>query len=132
MYISSDEELERFLNDEDAVVMINQYISKMEMVSCLFASVKFTKKKTVLAPSTLPCRSKISSWRCSHCLNAMKSKQVLSFRVLYILQFLCMCLSVLIGLNVSYEPTIEEKWTKVQEKVHRTLHARSGHCLESL
>ena len=45
MYISSDEELERFLNDEDAVVMINQYISKMEMVSCTLASVEFTEKK---------------------------------------------------------------------------------------
>ena len=45
MYISSDEDLERFLNDEDAVVMIDQYISKLEMVSCTFVGVEVTEKK---------------------------------------------------------------------------------------
>ena len=45
MYISSDEDLERFLNDEDAVVMIDQYISKLEMVSCALVGVEVTEKK---------------------------------------------------------------------------------------
>ena len=31
----SDEELEHYLNDEDAVVQIDQYISKLEVVSSL-------------------------------------------------------------------------------------------------
>ena len=53
----------------------------------------------------------------------MKSKQVRSIQVIYMLQVLGTSLSIVTGLNVSHEPTIQEKWTRVQEKVCRRTHA---------
>ena len=109
IYISSDEDLERFLNDEDAVVMIDQYISKLEMVRCTLVGVEVTEKKdpfnginnfflVVAFLCLLTYRSKISSQRCSHCLNAMKSKQVLP------VQTFCLNLASVFLVHVSLFP----------------------------